>query len=130
MGGGFHAPVSADGVGGDFGGERSVGQIVGGLGGMAEGSGRGAEGEDVALDPDDGFDVIFPAGIGEPVAWLEDRDGAAFDAVAPLVVAAGCAEQGGGRANILRVRKQSGLVVFDLDDQGDVCGAGDVEEFF
>ena len=122
--------MSADGVGGDFGGERSVGQIAGGLGGMTEGPGRGAEGEDVAFDLDDGLDVIFPAGIGEPVAWLEDRDGAAFDAATPLVVTAGCVERRGGRANILRVRKQGWLVVFDLDDQGDVCGAGDGEEFF
>jgi hypothetical protein len=97
---------------------------------MTEGSGCGAEGENVAFDPDDGLGVIFPAGIGEPVAWLEDRDGAAFDAVTPHVVTAGCVERRGGRANILRVRKQGGLVFFDLDDQGDVCGAGDVEDFF
>ena len=74
--------------------------------------------------------MIFPAGAGELVAWFKDSDDAAFDAVAPVVEAGGGIERGGGRADILRLREQSGLVFLELDDQSDVCGAGDFEDVF
>jgi hypothetical protein len=74
--------------------------------------------------------VIFPVGASKRVAWFEDSDGAAFDAVTALVVAGGRIERCGGCADILRLRTQGGLVVFELDDQGDICGTGGLEEFF
>jgi hypothetical protein len=130
MGGGFDTPVCADGVGRDLGGEGMVGEIEGGLGRIAKLAAGGTAGEHVSFDPDDGPDVIFPVGAGKLIAWFEDRDGAAFDAVTALVVAGGCIERCGGYANILRLRMQGGLIVFELDDQGDICGAGGLEEFF
>ena len=97
---------------------------------MTKGAVSGTAVEDVTFDPDDGLDVIFPVGSGELVTWFEDGGDAALDAVAPLVEAEGGIERGGGGADILRLCEQSGLVFLDLDDQGDVCGAGDLEEFF
>jgi len=41
----------------------------------------------VALNPDDGGDVWMPVGVGKLVCGIEDDDGAAFVAVAALVVA-------------------------------------------
>ena len=86
--------------------------------------------EDVTFDLDDGLDEMFPVGTGESVAWFENGDDATFDAIAPIVEAGVGIERSGGRADILRLREQSGLVFLDLDDQGDVYGAGGFEEFF
>jgi hypothetical protein len=41
----------------------------------------------VALNPDDGGDMRVPVGVGQLVCGIEDGDGAAFVAVAALVVA-------------------------------------------
>ncbi len=54
---------------------------------MAQQPGLGVAGVDVAFDPDDGGDVRMPVGLGQLVGWVEDGDGAAFVAVAALVVA-------------------------------------------
>ncbi len=54
---------------------------------MAQQPGLGIAGVDAALDPDDGGDVWMPAGVGQRVGGIKDGDGAAFVAVAALVVA-------------------------------------------
>jgi len=41
----------------------------------------------VALNPDDGGDMRIPVGFDQLVCGIEDGDGAAFVAVAALVVA-------------------------------------------
>ena len=90
----------------------------------------GIAGEDVALDPDDGLDVIIPVGVGKSVAGIEDRDDTTFDAIAPFALVAGGIERRGCRADIAGLSEQSGLIVLELDDQGEVRGAGDLEQFF
>jgi hypothetical protein len=74
---------------GTGGGERSIGDVEGGLGGVAQQPGLGIAGEDIALDPDDGGDVGVPVGVGQFVSGIEDADGAGFVAVATLVAALG-----------------------------------------
>jgi hypothetical protein len=54
---------------------------------VAQQPGLGVAGVDVAFDPDDGGDVRMPVGVGQTVGGIEDGDGAAFIAVAALVVA-------------------------------------------
>ena len=53
---------------------------------------------------------------------IEDRDGAAFVAVAAGVVAVGRSERGYGCGNFLDLSVQGGLVVLNLDDRGDAAG--------
>ncbi len=130
MGGGLDRPVRADGVGGAGGGERRVGDIEGGFGGLAQQPGLAAAGEDIALDADDGGDVRVPVGFGKLVGGIEDGDGAAFVAVAAGVVAMGGAERDRGDGDLLDLLVQGRLVVLDLDDQGNVGLRGDLEMFF
>jgi len=129
MGCGFDAPVSADSIGSGRGGERLVGEIVSCLGRMTEAAARIA-GEDIALDPDDGPDVSIPVGAGKFVGGIKDSDDATFDAIAPFALVAGSIERRGCRADILGLGEQSGLIVLELDDQGEVGVAGDLEQFF
>jgi hypothetical protein len=56
--------MRADGLGGAGGGERPVRDVERGFGGMAEQPGAGIASEDIALDADDGGDVVVPVGIG------------------------------------------------------------------
>jgi len=79
--------VCADGLGGAGGGDRRVRDVEGRLGGVAQQPGLSVAGVDAALDLDDGGDVWMPAGVGQRVGGIEDGDGAAFVAVAALVVA-------------------------------------------
>jgi hypothetical protein len=74
---------------GTGGGERSIGDGEGGLGGEVQQPGLGIAGEDIALDPDDGGDVGVPVGAGQFVGGIKDADGAGFVAVATLVAALG-----------------------------------------
>jgi hypothetical protein len=122
--------MGADGAGG----AGSVGQLVGdiesGLAGMAQQPGLAVAGEHVALDADDGGDVIVPVGSGKFVGGIEDRDGAGFVAVAAGIVALGAPARGCGGADRLDLSVQGRLVVLDLDDQGNVGFRGDFEVFF
>ena len=86
---------------------------------MAQQPGLGVAGVDVALYPDDGGDVQMPVGVGQFVCGLEDGDGAAFVAVAALVVAVGGPERRRGGGDFLDPLVQGRLVVLDADDQGD-----------
>jgi hypothetical protein len=122
--------VRTDGFGGAGGGERRVGDVEGGLGGMRQQAGLAVAGVDITLDADDGSDVGMPVGAGEFVGGIEDGDEARLVAVAALVVAARRTERSGDRADLLGLLVQGRLVVLDLDDQGDVGVAGDVEQFF
>jgi hypothetical protein len=97
---------------------------------MAQQPGPGVAGEDIAFHPDDGGDVGMPVRIGELVERIEDGDGAAFVAVAALVVAVGRAERRRRFRCLVDPLMQSRLVVLDLDDQGDVGFCGDLEMFF
>jgi len=71
------------------GGEWGIGDVEGGLGGVAQQPSLGIAREDIAFDPDDGGDVGVPIGAGEFVGGIEDADGAGFVAVATLVAALG-----------------------------------------
>ena len=130
VGRGLDPPVAADGVGGAGSVERRVGDIEGGLAGMAQQPGLAVAGKHLALDADDGGDVSVPVGSGKPVGGIEHRDGAAFVAVATGIVAMGTPERGCGGGDCLDVSVQGRLVVLDLDDQGDVGFCGDLEMFF
>jgi len=97
---------------------------------VAQQSGLGVAGIDAALDLDDGGHVRVPVGVGQLVGGIEDGDGAAFVAVAALVVAEGRPERCRGGRDFLDFLVQGRLVVFDPDDQGDVGGCGNLEMFF
>jgi len=97
---------------------------------VAQQSGLGVACVDVALDPDDGRHVRMPVGVGQLVCGIEDEDGAAFVAVAALVVTVGEPERCCGGRNLLDFLVQSRLVVLDPDDQSDVGCCGDLEVFF
>jgi hypothetical protein len=97
---------------------------------MRQQAGLAVAGVDITLDADDGSDVGMPVGAGEFVGGIEDGDEARLVAVAALVVAARRTERSGDRADLLGLLVQGRLVVLDLDDQGDVGVAGDVEQFF
>ncbi len=130
MGGILDTPMAADGIGGSLGGERDIGGVERGLAGTAEQASGGIAGVDLTLDTDDGGDMVLPAGVGQPVAGVEDGDGAALVAIAALVAAADSAEWRGGGSDGLAVLEQGGLVVLDLDDQRDVGLCRDFEMFF
>jgi len=72
----------------------------------------------------------MPVGVGQLVCGIEDEDGAAFVAVAALVVTVGEPERCCGGRNLLDFLVQSRLVVLDPDDQSDVGCCGDLEVFF
>jgi hypothetical protein len=97
---------------------------------MAQQPGLGVAGVDVALDPDDGGDMRMPVGVGQTVGRIEDGDGAAFVAVAALVVAVGGPERRRGGRDLLDLLVQGRLVVLDPDDQGCVGCCCDLEMFF
>jgi len=62
----------------------------------------------------------MPVGVGQLACGIEDGDGAAFVAVAALVVAVGGPERRRGGRNLLDSLVQGRLVVLNADDQGDV----------
>ena len=97
---------------------------------MAQQPGLGVAGVDLALDSDHGDDVRMPIGVGQRVGGIEDGDGAALVAVAARVAAVCGPERRRGGRNLLDPLMQGWLVVFDLDDQGDVGCCGDLEMFF
>ena len=97
---------------------------------MAQQPGLGVAGVDAALDPDNGRHVRMPVGVGQLVCGIEDGDGAAFVAVAALVVAVGRPERCRGGRDLLDVLVQGRLVVLDPDDQGDVGVCCGLEMFF
>jgi hypothetical protein len=72
----------------------------------------------------------IPVGASEFIGRIEDGDDTPFVAVATLVVAARGTERSGSRADVLSLLVQGRLVVLDLNDQGDVCITGDLEQFF
>ena len=89
VGGGLDPPMRAHRRSGAGGGEWGIGDVEGGLGGVAQQPSLGIAREDIAFDPDDGGDVGVPIGAGEFVGGIEDADGAGFVAVATLVAALG-----------------------------------------
>jgi hypothetical protein len=97
---------------------------------MAQQPGLAVAGEHVALDTDDGGDVIVPVGSGKLVGGIEDRDGAGFVAVAAGIATMGAPARGCGGADCLDLSVQGRLVVLDLNDQGNVGFCGDFEMFF
>src|SRR5271157_4590949 len=107
-----------------------VGDIEGGLAGMAQQAGLAVAGKHLALDADDGGDVRVPVGSGKLAGGIDDRDGAAFVAVATGIVALGRPERGCGGADFLDLSVQGRLVVLDLDYQGNVGVRSDFEMFF
>jgi len=97
---------------------------------MAQQPGLAVAGEHVALDADDGGDVIVPVGSGKLVGGIEDRDGAGFVAVAAGIVALGAPVWVCGGGDSLDLSVQGRLVVFHLDDEVDAGFRGDFEMFF
>ena len=122
--------MRTDGLGGAGGGDGRVGDVEGGLGRMGQQAGLAVAGVDITLDADDGSDVGMPVSASEFLGGIEDGDDTALVAVAALVVASGGAGRSGGRADLPGLLVQGRLVVLDLDDQGDVGVAGDLEQFF
>ena len=84
----------------------------------------------MALNSDDGGDMWVPVGVGQLAIGVEDGDGAAFVAVATLVVAVGRPERRRGGRDLLDPLVQGRLVVLDADDQGDVGVCCGLEMFF
>jgi len=97
---------------------------------VAQQPGFGVAGVDGSLDLDDSGDVWMPVGIGQRVSGIEDGDGAAFVAVAALIVAVGRPERRRGCGDFLDLLVQGRLVVLDADDQRDVGCCRDLEMFF
>ncbi len=122
--------MGADGLGGAGSVGQLVGDIEGDLAGMAQQPGLAVADEHVALDADDGGDVIVPVGADKLVGGIEDRDGAGFVAVAAGIVALGAPARGCGGANCLDLSVQGRLVILDLDDQGNVGFCGEFKMFF
>jgi hypothetical protein len=123
--------VRADGRGGGRGGEGGVGDVEGGFGSVVEQAGGGAAGEHAALDLDDGGDVRLPVEVGQFAGGIKDGDGAAFIAIAPLVVmAVGAIVRRAGGGDALGGLAQGRLVVLELDDQAEAGLGGDLEVFF
>jgi hypothetical protein len=123
-------PVRADCLGGASGGDRCVRDVERGLGGVAQQPGLGIAGEDLARNTDDSGDVGMPVAIGQFAGGIEDGDSAALVAVATLIVAVGRPERHSGDGDVLDLLEKGRLVVFDLDDQGDVGFGGNFEMFF
>jgi len=130
VGSGLDPPMAANGLGGASGGDRGVRDVERGFSRLVQQPGLGDTGEDIALDTDDGGDVGMPVCVSQFAGGIEDGDGAAFVAVACLVVAVRGLDRGGSLGDVLDLLAQSGLVVLDLDDQGDVGFSGDLEVFF
>jgi hypothetical protein len=126
----FDTPMSADGFGGNLGGERCIGDVEGGLVGQLEQAGFGIAGGDGALDLDDGGDVGMPVGTGERAGRMEDGDGAGFVAIAAAVAGPDDVVWGAGCGDMVDRLFQRRLIVLDLDDEADVAGLGDGERFF
>ncbi len=78
--------MRADCLGGARGGERYVSDVERRLGGAAQQSGPGVSRVDNPFDTNDGLDMGLPVGAVEFAFGIEDADGAAFVATAPLVV--------------------------------------------
>jgi hypothetical protein len=72
----------------------------------------------------------MPVGSGKLVGGIEDRDDAGFVTVATGVMAMGIVALGAGDGNLFDQPVQGGLIIFDLDDKGDVGLCGDLEMFF
>ena len=131
MRGVFDPPVVADGVGGDFGGERSIRQIERGfLRGFPE-AGGGLAREDGALDVDDGAHVRLPVRVLDGVGRVEHGNRACFVAVASFGVRGLNARQRlGVGAQGLGFLAQAGLILLELNNQMHVGGGGGLERFF
>jgi hypothetical protein len=126
----FNCPVGADGFCGAGGGEWSVGDVEGGLVGLAKQTGCRIANCDRALDPDDRGDMRVPTSVSERAGRIEDGDGAGFVAIAPAVAAMSDIARRNRRYNAFDRLFQRGLIVLDLDNQADFGGLRDGEEFF
>ena len=89
VGGGFDPPVRADRLGGAGGGERRVRDVEGGLGGMAQQPVLVSRVKTSRSTRMTAATWACQSVVGEFVGGIEDADGAAFVAVATLVVAMG-----------------------------------------
>ncbi len=116
MGGILNLPVRADGLGGVGGSGQRICDVECRFGGVVQQPGLGVAGVDVPFNPDDGSDMGVPVGVGQLVCGIKDGDGAAFVAVAALVVAAGRPERRRDCSDFLDPLVQGRLVVLDLDD--------------
>jgi hypothetical protein len=72
----------------------------------------------------------FPVGVVEFAGGIEDADGAAFVAPAPLVAIVAGTERVGGGGDLGDRLEQGRLVALNLNNQGDVGLCGDLEVFF
>ena len=130
VGGIFDAPMCADGLGGDGGGERCVGDVEGGVVCQLEQAGFGIAGGDCAFDLNDGGDMGMPVGAGERAGGIEDGDGAGFVTIAAAVAGPEDVVWGARCGDMVDRLLQRRLIVLDLDDEADVARLGDVEGFF
>ena len=72
----------------------------------------------------------MPFRRGEFFAWIEDRGGAPFVAIAAPGTTADRIDRGRCGGDFLDLLVQCWLIVLDLDDQRDIGLAGDLEGFF
>ena len=78
----FDVPMGADGLGGLFGIDGAVGEVVTDFTGLLPYSGAGMETLHDPLEPDDGHDNVAPGWDGDDGAGVEDRRYTGFVAVA------------------------------------------------
>ena len=74
--------------------------------------------------------MSFPVVVAEFARGVEDGDGAAFVATAPLVMAMAGAERFRDGGDLGDRLEKGRLVAFYLNNQGDVGLLGDLEMFF
>ena len=109
--------MSADGIGGKAGRDGFGGQIIGGGGNHAPQAGFAVALVGGPCHHDDGGDEILPFGSGDGWGSIEDGDGAGFAAIVAFVLARLDAGRFGGGRGGFHFFAQSGLVVFQLNDE-------------
>jgi hypothetical protein len=122
--------MCADRLGSAAGIERCVRDVECRLSGAAQQPGLGAAAIDNAIDAEDGADMSAPVVVAEFVRWVEDGDGAAFVATAPLVVAVAGAERFSDGGDLGDCLEKGRLVALDLNNEGYFGLLGDLKLFF
>lgn len=111
------APMGADGIGASACRDGSGGQIIGGGGGHVPQAGFAVALVCGPCHHDDGGDEVLPFGSGDRRGSVEDGNGAGFAAIVAFVLARlGAGWFGRGRGGF-HFFAQSGLVVFQLNDE-------------
>jgi len=111
------APMGTDGIGAEAGRDGFGGQIIGGGGGGIPQAGFAVALVGGPCHHDDGGDEAQPFGSGDRWGSVEDGDGADFAAIVAFVLARLGADGFGRGGGGFHFFAQSGLVVFQLNDE-------------